>query len=141
MDEPVDYAAPLPWAEAEPSQSQREVSENTERLLKQSFTRPLSNQVRLQVRKPYSFPAVPDTRCPKLDAVAKQLLGKEAKEVDTSLARLQAFVLDTLAPMLEIAEEAQKGSLSVEKAGEGARAAIALLGNASCQMAKEGEKR
>lgn len=108
-----------------------------ERPLKHSFTRPLANQVGLQVRHPYSFPSVPDAWCPKLDIVAKQLLGKEAKEADTPLARLQVFILDTLAPMLEIAEEAQKGSLKVEKAGEAARAAIALLGNASCQVVKE----
>ena len=77
----------------------------------------------------------------KLDPVAKQLLPKEAKDADTSLARLQAFMLDALAPMVDILEEAQKGPLTTEKAAEAARSAILLLGNASTQVAKERRKK
>ena len=117
------------------------MTEATKRVLKQAFTRPLANPARLQVRRPFAFPAVQETKCPKLDPVAKQLLTKEAKDADTSLARLQAFMLDALAPMVDILEEAQKGSLTIDKAAEAARTAILLLGNASTQVAKERRKR
>lgn len=51
------------------------------------------------------------------------------KDADTSLARQHAFLLDALAL---IARKKNRGaSLMVGKAGE---AAIALLGNASCQV-------
>ena len=76
-----------------------------------------------------------------MDLVAKQLLQKDAKDADAGPARLQAFVLDTLALLVDIAEETQRGSLTVEKAAESARAAITLLGNASAHISRERQKK
>lgn len=97
----------------------------------------MSNQTRLQTRKPYLFPELEVTRCPKLDPVAKQLLQREQKQADASLAKLRTFILDAVAPIVQIVEESQKGMLSGDQAAEAARAALALLGNASTQVSKE----
>ena len=80
-------------------------------------------------------------KCSKLDLVAKKLLQKEAKDADAGLARLQTLVLDTLAPLVDIVEEAQRGSLTVEKAAESAKAAITLLGNVSAHISSERRKK
>ena len=110
------------------------VSEGTAKALKTAFGRPLSNQARLQTRKPYAFPNVEATRCPKLDPVAKQLLHKEQKQADASLAKLQTLVLDAVAPLVHMVN---KGTLSLEQAAEAANTAITLLGNASAHITKE----
>lgn len=74
VGEVPDYSIPVVWEdEADDSASGplQTVSEGTGKALKAAFSRPLSNQTRLQTRKPYVFPDVDTTRCPKLDLVAK----------------------------------------------------------------------
>ena len=69
-----NYSAILTW----PAEESREdpstrplisVSESTARTLKSAFKKPLSNTTHLLVCKPYGFPNVEDTKCPKLDQV------------------------------------------------------------------------
>ena len=93
------------------------------------------------VRKPYGFPNVEDTKCPKLDGVIKQNLTKEVKDADSNAARLQTLSLDAIAPMVLNLEEAQKGTLTHQSAAEAAKVALMRLGNASAQMAKERRKK
>ena len=104
VDEMHDYSAPFVWEDVaeEPVRPLLQVTENTAKALKAAFGRPLPNQVRLQARKLYPFPDVEVMRCPKLDPVAKQLLQKEQKQADASLARLQTLVLDVVAPLMYI---------------------------------------
>ena len=104
VDEVPDYSAPLVWEDdvEEATQPLRQVSENTAKALKTAFSRPLANQARLQARKPYSFPNVEATKCPKLDSAAKQLLSKEQKQSDGALAKLQTLVLDAVAPLVHL---------------------------------------
>ena len=132
MDEVPDYSAPLVWDDdvKEATQPLQQVSENTAKALKTAFSRPLANQARLQARKPYSFPNVEATKCPKLDLAAKQLLSKEQKQSDGALAKLHTLVLDAVAPLVHLVEEAGRGSLSGEQAAE-------ILGNASASISKE----
>ena len=80
------------------------MSESTARTLKSAFRKPLSNTARLLVRKPYGFPNVEDTKCPKLDRVIKQNLTKDVKDADSNAARLQTLNLDAVAPMVFILE-------------------------------------
>ena len=75
------------------------------RTLKSAFRKPLSNTARLLVRKPYRFPSVEDTKCPKLDRVIKQNLTKNVKDADSNAARLQTLKLNAVAPMVFILEE------------------------------------
>ena len=81
------------------------------------------------------------TRCPKLDPVAKQLFQREQKQADTSLAKLQTIVLDAVAPLVHIVNEAQQGTLSVEQMVEAAKTALSLLGNASAHVSRERRKK
>ena len=139
VDEVHDYLAPLAWEDnaEETVRPLLQVTENTAMALKVAFGRPLQNQVRLQARKPYPFPDVEVTRCPKLDPVAKQLLQKEQKQADASLARLQTLVLDAVAPLTYIVE----GSLTGGQAAEAAKAALSLLGNTTAQISRERRKK
>ena len=139
VDEVHDYSAPLVWEDdaEETVRPLLQVTENTAKALKVAFGRPLPNQARLQARKPYPFPDVEVTRCPKLDPVAKQLLQREQKQADASLARLQTLVLDAVAPLTYIVE----GSLTGEQAAEAAKAALSLLGNATAQISRERRKK
>ena len=132
VDEVLDYTAPLVWDDdpEEAALPLRQVSEPTAKALKTAFGRPLTNQARLQLRKPYTFPNVDTTKCPKLDPAAKQLLGKEQKQADSALAKVQT-------PLVHLVEEASKGSLTGEQAAEVAKCSLTLLGNASAHISKE----
>ncbi len=85
-----------------------------------AFGKPPSNTSRLQACTGYAFPAVEDTKCPKLDRVVRQNLSKEAKEADAGIAKLQAWTLDAVAPLVHILEEAQRGILTVQTAADAA---------------------
>ena len=138
----TDYNTPLSWEDdQEEATPLRRVSEDTGKILRSSFGRPLTNQARLTARKAYPFPDVETTRCPKLDPVAKQLLQREQKAADGAMAKLQTLLLDAVAPLVHIVEEAGKGSLSVQQAAEAAKSALSLLGNASAHMSRECRKR
>ena len=53
------------------------------------------------------------------------------------LARLQAFLLNVVAPLVRTVENAQTGSPMIDLAAEAAKSALLLLGNASARMARE----
>ena len=71
----------------------------------------------------------------------KQLLQWEQKQADVSLAKLYILVLDTVAPLIHIVEEAGRATLTGEVAVDAAKVALLLLGNASAQVSKERWKR
>jgi hypothetical protein len=117
------------------------VSDDTEKFIKEVFGHSISNGTRLQTRKEYPFPDLNESRCPKLDPIMKQNLSKDAKDVDTAASKVQALVLDSVAPLTSILEDAQNGSLTVQKTTEAAKAALTLLGNASAAISKERRKK
>ena len=84
--------------------------------IKAAFEKPLPNAARLQTRKIYSFPMIEDTKCPKLDTVVKQNLSKDVKDSDVNVAKLQTLMLDAVAPLVHILEEAQRGTLTLKTA-------------------------
>ena len=108
------------------------MSDTTARALKDTFSRPLNNQICLQARRPYAFPDVETTKCPKLNPIAN-----EQKQADAMLAKLQSYILDAVAPLVHIVEEARNGAQMGEQATEAAKAAIALLSNASSHVSRE----
>lgn len=97
-----------------------QVSESTQKVIKAAFGMQLRNPARLQVRKSYPFPAIEDTRCPKLDRVLKQNLTKDVKDTDASASEPQILTLDAAAPLVHILEEAQRGTLTTKMAVGGA---------------------
>lgn len=123
------------------------VSEETKDLVKSSFTKVLSNSERREIRQRAPALELPQTRCPRLDNLFKTQESKlsgnsEAKQVDSDLQKVQALMLDTAAPLLELL------SLMEEKSEElprdpylVAQEAVRLLGNAITQTSKIRRKR
>ena len=77
------------------------------------------------------------TKCPRLDPAIKSKLPKQAKDTDTNLARIQAQVLDTVNPLVNLLESACKGTLTPRDAAESAQQALRLLGNASATISMD----
>ena len=72
------------------------------------------------------------TRTPQLDSFIKPEISQAVKTVDKELARLQTFVLDTLAPLTSLLESDAKGeSITHSQALDATKVATQLLGNGS----------
>ena len=120
-----DYSPILRWPDEDTNgQSLVEVSEPTATLLTTSFTKPLANATRLSLKKSYSIPKVDATKCPKLDRVMKYITTKDS---NGTAAKLQTLMLDAVAPLTFILEEAQKGTLTPEVAVKATKVALGLL--------------
>ena len=111
-----------------------EVSEETERLLKTSCTRSVSNEVRRRTRSRYKLPKVEATRTPRLDHFMHTLAPQTAKVVDRELSRIQTFVLDSLAPLTAILDN--KDNMSIEDVKEASITAVELIGNANAKISR-----
>ena len=116
-----------------------EVSESTSAFLKKSFTSTLPHVERRKLRRIFHVPNVEETRCPRLVSVFKTAgssLRGEAKAFEQDLARVQAFVLDPIGPLVQLLEACQSGTLEQDEAISTLSGAITLLGNASSQISK-----
>ena len=133
-DDVMDYNAPVPWADSEEEDNPnlQEVSEETRRVLETSCLSRKSNSARLQVRNFYPLPKVTATRSLALDSYLKQELSAPVKQEDKELAKIQAFVLDALAPLTTILEET--GGDQDSGVHQAAKAAVQLVGNASAKI-------
>ena len=108
--EEMDIIQPLdnddaPDADVSCSEGARvvEVSEATQKLLKRSFES-MKNSRRLQTRNDFSLPKVAITKTPSLDQVMASQCSKSTKSNDWSLSRIQALMLDAVAPLTEVME-------------------------------------
>lgn len=148
LDEPIPNEV-ITWPDDDPADSEgdefgcqlNKVSEETEVLLKDAFSKPVSNGTRRRWRKAYGMPACDSTKCPKLDNTVKAQLPKECKDADRPLARLQALLLDAVGPLSALLELHQGGQLTPEKAVEATSQALRFLGNASANISVERRKR
>ena len=133
-DEPIDYNAPVFWPDSdeEGNPNLQEVSEETRRVLETSCLSRKSNATRLQVRGLYPLPKVSATRSLALDSYLKPELSTTTKQEDKELAKIQAFVLDALAPLTTILEET--GGDQESGVYQAAKAAVQLVGNASAKI-------
>ena len=140
--EEMDIIQPLdnddaPDADVSCSEGARvvEVSEATQKLLKRSFES-MKNSQRLQTRNDFSLPKVAITKTPSLDQMMASQCSKSTKSNDWSLSRIQALMLDAVAPLTEVMElfHSEADEVSSEQIAKAVEAAITLLGNASCQM-------
>ena len=111
-----------------------DVSEGTHRLLTKSCTLCVSHDLRKRTRSRYKLPRVEATRTPRVDHVLRSLAPTPAKSVDKELARIQTFVLDSLAPVTSMLENAEQ--LSVEDVKEASSAAVSLIGNANAKISR-----
>ena len=90
--------------EGQPPSKLVKVSEATKTFLKVSCTTHLPNSGHLQIRDAYSLPQVPATRTPQLDSYLKPEISQQGKAADKELAKVQTFVLDSLAPPSHLME-------------------------------------
>ena len=133
-EDPMDYNAPLTWPDSEEEEypNLQEVSEETRRILETSCLSRKSNTARLQVRNSYPLPKVAATRSLALDSYLKPELSSTVKQEDKELAKIQAFILDALAPLTTILEET--GGDQESGVYLAAKAAVQLVGNANAKM-------
>ena len=117
------------------------LSEATKALLETAFSSNLSNPDRRKRVDRFGVPECNHTRCPKLDAVLKTTLPKDAIKADSYLSRLQQFWLDAVAPLTTVLENAEAGILTTESATAAVQSALVLMGNANQHMAQERRKR
>ena len=104
------------------------MSENTERLLREAFTKGVSNPARKQWRERYGDPRCVQTNIPKMDKMVKDCL---RAKMDRSLA------LDAIDPLASIVKKGEKGTLTVDAAITAARQALKFLENTAVQFSRE----
>ncbi len=143
LTEPRDYEEILVWPDEDDDQNNHtsKLSENTNKLLQESFLKAVPNQSRRAMREKFGDPRCPPTRVPKLDKMVKDRISQETVRLDRSMARLQALLLDAVGPMASILEEDENGTLTTEKAVTAAKMALRFVGNASVQMPRERRRR
>ena len=118
------------------------LSEDNTTLITSSFTATLPNATRRKVRSNFPLPEIQETRCPWLDSLFKSsLLAAEAKAADTELACIQAFVLDSVGPLIRILkateeDQTSEDSVSLDEEKVAIADALRLLGNASAQISR-----
>ena len=142
MEEPererMDYTSKLPWEDSDTEENPKlqEVLEATKKTLEKACQMRMANPTRLQTRAPYPLPKVPATRTMTLDSYLKPEVSSSIKSDDKELGKIQAFVLDALAPLSVILEAADGDqSMTVGGVQEVAVAAVQLIGNASAKIA------
>lgn len=113
-----------------------EISEVTAQVANATFKQPLANTARQTLGKQFGIPKLDTTRCPKLDMVIKRNLLKKVKDADSQLARIHTLILDAMAPLVQVIEEAASSTLTAETATKAAKTALSLISNISYQMAK-----
>ena len=134
----MDYTSKLPWEDSDTEENPKlqEVLEATKKTLEKACQMRMANPTRLQTRAPYPLPKVPATRTMTLDSYLKPEVSSSIKSDDKELGKIQAFVLDALAPLSVILEAADGDqSMTVGGVQEVAVAAVQLIGNASAKIA------
>ena len=118
-----------------------QMSETTEKLLKEAFMKGTTNPTRRQWKTRYGDPRSVPTRVPKLDKMVKDRLRPDTTKMDRALARLQALTLDAVGPLTSLLELREKEELTPENAMAAAKLALRFIGNASVQTSRERRKR
>lgn len=107
--------------------------ERTESFLRQSFSAPVANSVRRQVKDRFGAPNLQFTASPHLDKVLRSRVPAAVKARDKELARLQALGLDAVGPLTRIVEDACEGRLTASDNMDAVQTALRLLGNFAAQ--------
>lgn len=133
--EPTDFSIPH-FPEEEDGVELVEVSDGTHRFLKTVCIRSMSNNLKRKTRSAFKFPKVEATRTPRVDQVIRSLAPQSAKTSDRELARLQTFVLDSMAPLSALMELLSHDTdrVSIEDVRNATLTATELIGNVSAQI-------
>lgn len=117
------------------------LSEDNSSFVGSAFSSTLNNSERRRIRKGFPTPETPETRCPKLDSIYKSVKA-DFKSQDSEPSRLQAFMLDPVAPLLHLLHNIDENpDYTVDEIRRDTTEAIQLLGKASSQVSKIQRKR
>ena len=96
----------------------------------------MSNELRRRTRSAFRFPKVAATRTPKVDEVIKSLVPQSIKTANKELARLQTFILDSMAPLAALMEQISHhgDEVSIIDVKAATLTATELIGNASAHI-------
>uniref|UniRef100_A0A1X7TAZ1 HECT domain-containing protein n=1 Tax=Amphimedon queenslandica TaxID=400682 RepID=A0A1X7TAZ1_AMPQE len=111
-----------------------EVSDETHRFLKVSCMWSMSNELRKRVWSTYKLTKVEATGTPKVDPIIKSLASQPAKTADRNFARIQTFILDSMAPLSLLLEQIAHERVSVGNMKQAALTAVELIGNDSAHV-------
>ena len=130
-----DYEAEITFDDEDETPKLVEVSEKTKEFLEECCGRSLTNANRIKTRSRFPLPKVAATKTPQLDAFMKTEISSSTKALDKDLAKVQTFVLDSLAPLTAVVEcDNQGGSLSHQEVMIAVKTAIQLIGNANAKI-------
>ena len=111
-----------------------DVSEETHTFLTDCCTRSVPNEIRKRSRSRYPLPRVPATKCPNLDPFIKSEISSEVKSNDKDLAKVQSFLLDSLAPLSALLEAGD--SWNAEEVRHATLTTVGLIGNANARLSR-----
>ena len=114
-----------------------ELSESSKSLVISAFSSSLQNSERRRIRTQYPHSGLPQTRCPKMDAVFKSASGKaDTKTADAELGKIQAFVFDPVGPLLHLLEKVSEEDTDMtrEDIAHELKDALRLIGNTSSHI-------
>ena len=108
-------------------------------LVASSFLATLSNAARRKVRATFPLPELRETCCLPLDLIFKSsFMAAEVKVVDAGFARIHAFMLDSVDPLIQFLKATEDNpddpGITMEEAKSALADAVKLLSNASAQI-------
>ena len=77
---------PLPVDNVDEGCQLHRISQSTECLLKEAFSKPVANATRRRWRRTHGIPASDHTKCPKLDNTLRAQVPKDCKDTDRTLS-------------------------------------------------------
>ena len=126
----LDYEEDIWFEDEDKDPKLVEVSEKTRLLLEASCVCSLSNTNCIKMRSCFPLPKVLTTKTPHLDSFMKTEISSTTKATDRDLAKIQMFILDTLAPLTSVIEHDNQGdSLLHQEVLTAIRTAVQLIGN------------
>ena len=118
------------------------VSGGTEKFLQKKCTLRVPNPERRDILEKYPLPKVPATRQAQLDPMLKLEISPTTKTADRQLTKVQARLLDSLAPMTSLLEAHNKGNkLDQKDVIQAVKMGVTLIGNANVHLLHLGRER
>ena len=136
----MDYFKEVEFSDSETEDQSRitkimEVLERTGKFLQESCTRRVPNSERMVLWDKYPLPKVPATRPAQLDHMMRSETSAATKTADKQLVKIQALLLDSVAPLISILEAHHNGdTLDQKEVIQVVRSGITLIGNANAHL-------
>ena len=138
-EEIMDYTKEVQFSDSETedqsSAKVMEVSGRTKKFLQDKCTRRVPNSERREIREKFPFPKVAATRPAQLDPMMRAETSTAVKAADKQLAKVQALLLDSLAPLTTVLDVHHKGeAMDPKEVIQAVKAGMTLIGNANAHL-------